>query len=200
MQQTTSSHPQLEKLILPACDISDQGLHYISSGFTNLIYLSLPNCWRITSVGIGHVARMKSLRELHLHNCQSIDDECVRLLSEAESQITILDLSRNCKIGDIALKYLGESQLPIQELSLACCGITDEGIQHLVKQRKTLKRLSIFGCEKITDNSLRLIAEKLPSLEYIELSQSRVVTQEGIQHMKQRSSNLKVIQNYKAIG
>ena len=192
MTNTIAFHPQLEKLIISESNLTDQGLQYISQGFSNLIYLSLPESARITSVGIAHIAQMKSLRELHLHNCRGINDESVRKLAEAKSNITSLNLSGNYQIGDNALKYYGASELSLQELYLSCCNITDEGIHHLVKQGHTLKRLSIFGCDGVTDNSLRLIGEKCSSLQYLDLTPSNGITQQGIQQIKRRQKNLKV--------
>ena len=191
-EQTTSNvHPQLETLILGRCKVSDQGLQYISSGFYSLQHLILSSYY-ITNRGVGYLADMKSLKKLELFECDNINEECLKLLSNSASKITCLRI--NCtrkQFGDKALEYIGQSQLPLQELHMNGWNITDKGFLHLVKHGQNIKHLSLYYCLSITNKSLEIMAEKFTALRCLIVRRCNV-TKQGVENLWKLRRNLQM--------
>ena len=191
-----NAHPQLETLVLRSCEVSDKALKYISSEFHSLRHFELESD-DITDKGIGYLADMKSLRDLLLLSCAKLTDECCKLLSNASLTITRLKLE-SCyfQFGNNALKYIGQGQLPLEELDLSYWDITDDGIEQLVSHGQNITRLTLTCCSQITDKSLEMIVEKFPSLRYIDVSGCESMTKEGIRNMIKVRRNIKVESSY----
>ena len=82
---------------------------------------------------------------------------------------------RKSQVSDNGLDVL--AQFPtIKELELSNSNITDEGIKKIVEYCPQLKRLNIWGCKNITDNSLIHLRD-LWQLEKLHLSGTKVTWQ-----------------------
>ena len=195
-QKASNVNQQLKTLIL-SCSIKDQGLQYISSGLHSLRKLQISSVY-ITNKGVGYLANMKCLKELGLHYCYRLNDECLKLLSDGGSKITHLrvEACREGQFGDKTLEYIGQSQLPVEELFVSRWSITDKGFRHFVKYGQNIKHLTLLSCCTITDKSLELIADKLTSLRFLKVKWCFNTTQQGIKNVKKLRRNLKVVSLY----
>ena len=192
---SSNMHPQLETLEIQKCRITDQGLQYISSGFHSLKQFRTSSK-HITNRGVGYLANMKCLKklELYLHNCSNINEECLRLLSDAESNISCLKLfSNGSQFGDKALEIIGQSQLPLEVLWVADWNITDEGFRHLEKHGQNIIDLRLENCGSITDKSLEIIAEKFTALRCLDIGRCRNITGQGVRKLKKRKRNTNIV-------
>ena len=82
---------------------------------------------------------------------------------------------RKSQVSDNGLDVL--AQFPtIKELELSNSNITDKGIKKIVEYCPQLKRLNIWGCKNITDNSLIHLRD-LWQLEKLHLSGTKVTWQ-----------------------
>ena len=180
-------HPQLEILILRHCiGLTDESLQHVSSGLNHLKLLEINFSREITNRGVGYLGKMKCLQELILNGCYGVNDECVKLLSEAGSQIQHF-AAESGSLGDKALQYFAQNQFPLKELKICYWQITDNGICQLVKSGKEIQSLTMWGLDSITDSALEIIAEKLPSLRHINIIDCKGVTRKALQKLGERS-------------
>tara|TARA_Y100000004_G_scaffold85240_1_gene95653 strand:+ start:329 stop:1000 length:672 start_codon:yes stop_codon:yes gene_type:complete len=102
---------------------------------------------------------------------------------------------RKSQVSDNGLDVL--AQFPtIKELELSNSNITDEGIKKIVEYCPQLKRLNIWGCKNITDNSLIYLRD-LWQLEKLHLSGTKVTWQaaneyRGIMQSTAANENLSI--------
>ena len=193
-QNVHSAHPQVERLKLGWCQVSDQGLQYISSGFQSFKQLELRSDY-ITNRGMGYLANMKCLQELGLYECRNVNDDFLKLLANAGSRITCLKLQGG-QFGNRALEYIGQSQLPLEKLYMRWWQITDEGVRHFVKHEQSIKQLTLEYCNYITEKSLEIIAENFPSLRYLNVLRCDKITQKGLENIRKLRRNLQVDSRY----
>ena len=183
--------------MLGKCTITDQGLQYISSGFPSLRHLELSSEY-ITNRGVGYLGNVKCLKSLDLHHCYGLNEECIKSLSEnAGSKISCLKIwVTQMAFGYKALEYIGQSQLPLEELELARWNITDNGFRHLVKHGQSIKHLTLYNCYSITDKSLQIIEEKFTALRCLKVLFCDKITKQGLANIKKLKRNLKVDSDY----
>lgn len=102
---------------------------------------------------------------------------------------------RKSQVSDNGLDVL--AQFPtIKELELSNSNITDEGIKKIVEYCPQLKRLNVWGCKNITDNSLIYLRD-LWQLEKLHLSGTKVTWQaaneyRGIMQSTAANENLSI--------
>ncbi|KAG2717966.1 hypothetical protein I3843_03G196200 [Carya illinoinensis] len=145
---SSNSLPALTTLSLSgACRLSDVGLSAIVSSAPALRSLNLSQCSLLSSSSIDTLANTLGsvLRELYLTDCQSID------------AMLILP----------ALKKLEQ----LQVLSVAGIpDVCDHFIKEFIRARgHNMKELVLTDCVKLTDSSLKVIAESCPGLCAIDL-------------------------------
>ena len=188
--QEPTNHPQLEELTLSHWVFTDKALQNINKGFNQLRSLTLVSTG-ITDEGAGEcLANMRSLRELSILNCKNITGECVRLLCQGNTQITKLEMSGCGELGDCSLRYLGQSDIPLKELSIIDRNITDEGLKHLT--RKNLIKLTLIDVI-ITNVTLKLIANNFPVLRYLAIAgEGNKLTERGKECFREFRKRLNV--------
>jgi Leucine-rich repeat (LRR) protein len=175
--------------------IGDQGLAYLA-GLPNLERLNLCYNDKITDLGMAHVARMKSLRQLDISstNIGDVGAEHLRQLRDLEllelpdgiSRSAVADLlatkprlrslscgnSSNCTYGDEVLEQVGR-MADIEKLNISGISVTDSGVAHLTRCTR-LKDVSLFACP-ITNKGLAEFG-KITSLERLYLHKARLTT------------------------
>ncbi|OXU17208.1 hypothetical protein TSAR_005814, partial [Trichomalopsis sarcophagae] len=149
--------------------LTDEGLRSISLGLaTSLKSINLSFCVQITDNGMKHIAKITSLRELDLRNCD-ISESAMANLAEGGSRITSLDVSFCDKVGDQALQHISQGLFNLKSLGLSACPISDEGIDKIAKTQQDLETLLIGQCSRLTDKSILTIVESMPRLRSIDL-------------------------------
>jgi len=101
--QIVNLHPNLKKICLFSCDITNVGLKKLA-GLKSLTSLDLSYCKQLTDVRLKELAGLKSLTSLDLSGCNLTDvglKEIVHLKS-----LTSLDLSFCKQLTDVGLEEL----------------------------------------------------------------------------------------------
>ena len=129
------------------------------------------------------------LKELQLLCCEKIDEECIKLLSNAGSKITCLRIEYPWwQADDKALEYIGQSQLPLEKLEMEDWhNMTDNGLLHLMK--KNLTHLTLVSCP-LHDSSLEILAQ-FRALRHL-IQGCCGFSDKGLENIKKVRRNLKV--------
>lgn len=139
--------PNLQKLKLSFCHITNASLEYLPTGLQEL---SLSCCNKITGETLKN---LKDLKILYLWECKKITDECLKNLPQ---NLKMLDLSDCNKITDEGLKSLPQD---LETLVLSNCDkITDDCLKNLPKN---LKILSLSDCNNLTDAGIKALPKTL---------------------------------------
>ncbi|XP_029289620.1 F-box/LRR-repeat protein 3 isoform X2 [Cottoperca gobio] len=186
-QQVRSALLGLEEL-----DLSD--LRYLSDLTFNRLTGCTPRLRRLSLAGchiafefdpyrgcpVGAVKASSAL--LSLRNLR-------RLLSEQNSTIVALDLSRT-SITPESLRTIAQVQdLVLEELCLhGCKELTDYSIEVLMKHQPSLQRLDISACTELTSRSVKAVAQGLKSLTRLSLSRNWRITEKGLADLLSVSS------------
>ena len=152
----------LRKLEIGSSQVTDRGLEYLAQ-IKTLERLDLPQDQKgITDKGLTHLGRLTNLRHL------------------AISRIHFNDPKMNKEYyTDKGLAELAKCRL-LEELYIGSPGITDEGMRH-VARLTNLKKLMLFGCEKVTNEGLAHLTT-LKSLEHLYITDSKI-TIGGLSHL-----------------
>uniref|UniRef100_A0A7N0V056 Rad7 n=1 Tax=Kalanchoe fedtschenkoi TaxID=63787 RepID=A0A7N0V056_KALFE len=162
LAQSSNSLPALVALsVQAACRFSDSGLYAIISAAPRLQSINLSQCSLITSSGINclTISLGSVLRELYIDDCQNIDImQCLPGLKEVKC---------------------------LEVLSIAGIeSVCDEFIKHLmVIHGLCLKELILTNCVKLTDCSLKAIADNSFSLRALNLVNISNLTDIGIGYL-----------------
>jgi len=125
----------LKKLDIANSQITDRGLGYLSQ-IKTLETLNLPQRdQHITDVGLAHLGQMPNLKSLSVTETHYADPT---MNPDWYTDKGLAELA-NCRL--------------LEELNIGSIGITDAGIDHIVKLNN-LKKLMLFGCENVTDAGL----------------------------------------------
>jgi len=160
--------------------LTDDDLERIATEYKNsgkLKSINLQNCRYITNAGLAHLAKITSLTRLNLEGCNRIRNDGLRHL--AHLPLTELILNK-CKITDDDLKHL--ARLPLTTLHLKnCLSITDDGLKHLARLPLTMLDLSLCF---ISDAGLSYLAQ-LP-LTRLSLYTCDCITDTGFKYLAQQ--------------
>ena len=117
----------LRELSISDCDqISDVSLLELARLGPKLRYLSAAKCHRITDRGVSAVAKhCYKLRYLNVRGCEAVSDRSLETLA------------RNCN--------------KLRSLDIGKCDVTDSGLIQIAEKIPSLRKLSVRGCEMISD-------------------------------------------------
>ncbi|KAH0970796.1 hypothetical protein GBA52_022952 [Prunus armeniaca] len=148
LARSSNCLPALTTLSLSgACRLSDVGLSALVSSAPALRSLNLSQCSLLTSSSIGTLADSLGsvLRELYLNDCQGID--------------ALLILPALKKLEHLEVLWLGGLE-----------NVCDDFIKEFVTARgQSLKELVLTDCGKLTDSSVKVIAETCTGLCALDL-------------------------------
>lgn len=196
--QSLSHHcPQLARLELPGCPISDAFIPDLSK-----------KCKQLTHIDFSFTnATMASLRAI-VDNCERIEYLDFSECKDSDAAIVNVDVGttkpsqrplktlilRNSGVNDTFLTYLASRCRQVETLNLESCRfITDASLIKLIStSSQTLKTLDCSFCNKISDSSLlALIDNNAISLETLNLSACDLITPLTIQKIAQKCTKLK---------
>jgi len=148
----------LKKLQIGSSQVTDKGLSYLSQ-IKTLDRLELPQRdQRITDIGLAHLGQLSNLKYLKVSRAHYVDP------------------AMNKKYyTDEGLAELAKCRL-LEELHIGSIGITDAGIDHIVKLTN-LKMLHLFGCDNVTDSGLAKLTA-LKSLRNLSITDADISIKE----------------------
>lgn len=151
--------------------LSDSGLNALVSSAPSLKSINLGQCSLITSTGINTLAeKMGSvLKELYIDDCQNID---AMLILHALKKLKHLEVLSVAGVRNVCDKFVSEL-IPI-------CG-------------PNMKELVFADCGKMTDASLKVIAENCSGLHVLDLGKLKNLTDLALRHLANGCRSLQVL-------
>lgn len=189
----------LQDIALDGCaEVSDDALRQLFTSVTQLKSLSIKGCTNATEEGLRFMHEMPVpwgarkhrncalLHTLRLGRNSHISDEFLMVLAVVCPHLRILEVT-DCPLlgGDQAMGKLG-GLLELEEVTLeALPRVSDQGVREFFCDlpRRALTILSLAGCSKVTDVSLKCIAKSARSLRELRLDRNVSVTDRGLGYL-----------------
>lgn len=150
--------PLLTSLVLRrCCNITSEGLRFISEGCPSLMVLDVGFCNHIGDSGLAFLSRCRSLRHLDMVLCISVTDIGLMHLSEGCALLEHLILSSCHKITSVGIMDLARGCPSLVHLDVGSCDITDEGLLHLSQGCTALQFLNLQSCRKVTQQGIQYL-------------------------------------------
>jgi len=170
-----STVKSLRVLSLDRCsEMTTAGLAYLST-LDNLRSLKLRRCNQLSEDALSVIGSLTEVEELALEGVKSSFSSCEPLLKL--TRLVKLSLNGCVRVCDVFVNELAE--LNLETLTMESChAVTESGFKCL-GEMKTLRHLSLLGCEGLNDGALEVLSNRLLSLEYLNI-QDTGVTGAGI--------------------
>ncbi len=191
-----------------------KSLRELVNGVPNLESLNLSGCYNLTDSALdtGINRDLPNLKTLNLSLCKDVTDNSLGRIATHCKNLESLDLGGCTKITNTGLLLISWGLKQIRRLNLrSCWQISDHGIGHLTgisnqpsTGAKQLLQLCLQDCQKITDESLKFIADGLQTIERLNLSFCLSVTDTGLKSLSRipglQELNLRSCDNVSDIG
>ena len=210
---TRISASQLESLDLSDCHgVDDSGLVLTLSRMPHLTFLYLRRCFRVTDASLVSIASYcASIRQLSVSDCSRITDFGVRELAarvgpslryfsvgkcDRVSDAGIMIVARHCyklryfnargceALSDSATIAIARSCPRLRALDLGKCDIGDATLEALSTGCPNLKKLSVCGCDRVTDVGLEALSYYVRGLRQLNIGECPGVTRRGYRAVK----------------
>ena len=201
MGEVARSNPMLEKLNVSGKNITDLGIHRLSTScrFLKCLKLSRYNitdtslaalstntplledldisfCRRITDAGLASLSLgCSSLRCLGLSFCSQVTDVGIACLAARCRLLEGLDIHRCDGITDAAMTSLSMG-CPLLKTITPHDTLTDAGLASLATGCARLRTLTLHACEELTDDGIIVLAEGCRTLESVFLPKTDKIT------------------------
>lgn len=137
----------------------------------------LPTQSDITDDDLKHLANNKYIKRLNLNGCKQVTDACADTLLSMK-QLDSVYLART-KVTDKLLEKLA-TKGSLTDLDFEETGITDEGVEVLCQNNKTLDRLAVSKCNGITSKAVEAIAANEPNMRRLNIGFNKKIKPESI--------------------
>ena len=117
-------------------------------------------------------------------------DDGVRALAEGCGALRHIELRQHQKVGDAGVAAIAKHCPRLEQVDLTDSRITDAGLVLLLEGR-ALKKLSLWGCESVTDRGLQTIVRHGRSLTHLDISFCSGITLKGIEELEAGCKGLK---------
>lgn len=155
--------------------------------------LDLSRCNTATYEVIQEFARCPRLREVRLSHCTNVTGQCVRTLVLRSPRLEVLDITCITDVLDSLLKTIGQGCPFLRVLNIGNAkDVSDEGIGYIVRGCPRLEVLDLSWCGRITDISVLKIAQDIPYLCEVGLSET-LVSDAGVSEVVRRCCRLEKI-------
>ncbi|KAL5697766.1 hypothetical protein ACHQM5_028883 [Ranunculus cassubicifolius] len=157
------------------CRITDTGLSLLVAAAPSLRSMNLSACSLLTSTSINTIADSLGLllKELYLDYCEAIDVD-VMLMLPALTKLKCLEVlslqGMQTVCDDFVTQFVSESGAKMKELVLgSCVKLTDESMKAIAEKCSGLYALDISNLPKLTDMSIGYIANGCSLIQKLEL-------------------------------
>ena len=168
---------RLRALTLHGLFVEDGILGVLQQSHLPLLHeLDLQECARFSAPALARFfscARLESLAVLNLALTR-VDSAGLAAISQKLEHLTDLNLAYCNALAPSGFRELFRSGLPLVNLRLQGIQFADEVVLEFANSAlaRTLLRLSLKSCSRITDAAFRQLAPRLEALEYLDLSQT----------------------------
>lgn len=176
--------PKLTDLTLESCSkIGNESLQALALHCPNLTSISIRYCPLVGDQGITHLlsGTSYSLSKLKLQGI-NVTDMSLAVIGHYGKALTEVVLDNLPNVGEKGFWVMGNGHglQKLKSLMVSSCqGVTDQGLQAVVKGCPNLKYVSLKKCAYISDSGLIASAKSASSLERVQLEECHRVTQCG---------------------
>ncbi|NXA50721.1 DRC6 protein, partial [Nothocercus julius] len=157
-----------------------------------VLRLNLRGCRSLHWPSFKSISECKNLQDLNLSECQGLNDDSMRLISEGCPSLLYLNLSYT-GITNGTLRLLSRSFPNLQYLSLAHCRkFTDKGLQYLGSGRGCHKLiyLDLSGCTQVSVDGFRNIANGCSRIQNLLINDMPTLTDRCIQALAEKCEQI----------
>lgn len=160
-------------------------MNYLSLGMHNLVALDVWNCRTLTDTGIGHIARIPTLRKLVCFGCKKLTPLTLEKLSTRPFPMEYLDVSYCYNIASDGLFSIaaGPSLLGLTTLRIIGASIKNQSLSYVAQQLTRLAFLDISACRKITTEGIGALATHLPCLRVLVMRCTTALKDGTLRHL-----------------
>ncbi|KAM4676673.1 F-box and leucine-rich repeat protein 13 [Discoglossus pictus] len=140
--------------------------------------LNLRKCSSLLWSTFKATSECKNLQDLNLSECQSLNDEAMKIICEGCTALLYLNVSFT-DITNATLRIMSRNLLNLQYLSLAQCRkFTDKGLQYLGSGKGCHKLiyLDLSGCTQISIDGFKFLAAGCSSLQELHINEMYTLT------------------------
>lgn len=155
--------------------------------------LYLRRCSRVTDVGIKHIAsHCHHLKELSTSDCFKVRDFSLKEIGKNAPGLKYLSVAK-CPVSDTGIKYIGRHCVRLKYLNIRGCeAITDNGVAYVVQNCLKLRSIDIGKCD-VTDSILHTIGIHCPQLKKLSIRGCTKLSDEGIKSIATQCCNLQYL-------
>lgn len=170
--------------------IDDTSISLLAERCTQLQHLDISGCKRVTDISINLLLRKcPNLQYLDLYDCD-INGTFIFTQTKICLKLRHLDLAHCNRITRNAICTIAEQCPNLQYLNLDCCdGVNNDAICYLLQTCRHLHTLKLRNSPRITDVTLRFIAENVHSLKILIIYNTNI-TSEGLNRLLKYTPNL----------
>ena len=139
--------PSITKLDLNSCKITDAAVFAIAH-----------NCPLLTDLDIGGI---------RLQEEEKISCNAILTLARACPALQALRMYQNRNVDDNAAAVLAPALSNLRHLCLNGCEVGDQGMEAILRHCSRLTFLDLCNAMKITDNTIQMVANRLPDLQML---------------------------------
>lgn len=187
LMQTISQMPHLNCLYLRRCfRITDTSLVGMASYCTSLKQLSVSDCVKVTDFGVRELAARlgPSLRYFSVGKCDRVSDAGLLVVARHCYKLRYLN-ARGCEaLSDNAMIVLARGCPRLRALDIGKCDVGDATLEALSIGCPNLKKLSLCGCERVTDAGLESLAYYVRGLCQLNIGDCPLVSWIGYRAVK----------------
>eukprot|EP01129_Flabellula_baltica_P013312 TRINITY_DN6151_c0_g2_i1.p1 TRINITY_DN6151_c0_g2~~TRINITY_DN6151_c0_g2_i1.p1 ORF type:complete len:340 (-),score=29.91 TRINITY_DN6151_c0_g2_i1:39-1058(-) len=192
MDVITRMCPNLTELNVVRCrKLTDTGIEVMVRNCQNLRSLDL--CSQVTERGLSAIARCcPGLMHLSLRNCFSVPALTTGLdmITRQCTALRSLDLGSCWILSDSILELIARNCPMLETISLHGCNqITDIGIQLLIRGCTKIHGMDLSSCP-VSDQGLFSIAQSCPEIEWINLSDTALISPEGLKAVAEQCKKM----------
>ena len=148
-----------------SCSLEGEGVLALASRCTRLSHLQLFHCGGSVA-GLSAFNGTTSLTSLDLRGCSGVDDACiVGIVEKCTASLTSLSVQMCDDVTDATALALSRHCPELVHLDVGRCGVSDVGIDAVVRRCKKLVSLYVRGCKLVTD--VFTIAHQCSTLERV---------------------------------
>lgn len=205
-----SSLVGLRDIALDGCaEVSDEAVKQLFTSVTRLKSLSIMGCSSISEEGLRYMHEMPvPWGTRRHHNCAkletfrigqnaNISDEFIMMLPVICPKVCTLEID-TCPLigGDDAMNKMGGFAELVDLALKALPRVSDQGMQQFFchRPRSPLRHLSLAGCYKVTDVTLKCIAKSARGLEQLRLDRNVGITDRGLGYLAKSLVTLTLLQ------
>ena len=154
---------RLVSLYLRRCArVTDIGVQYVAAFCPALRELSVGDCRRVSDVGVVEVAaRLKAgLRYLSVARCPAVTDAGLAAIAERCPRLRYVN-ARGCPaVGDDGVGRLAVGCTRVRSVDVGKTAVTDRGLYAIARCCARLGKLSVRGCDGVTDRGVVEVARR----------------------------------------